>query len=126
MYSVEVTVHDPRGRWARAFDLREAQILAGGYRPWNINDLACPGIEALRQAIESGCQTLVECLCLHRGHGHSLAVDRIEAADCIAQGEIARRKTLHALVEATLICRESVADDVGDGAGRSDEIMNDG
>src|SRR5260370_42569913 len=82
--------------WANCF--RHAEIVAHRNTPWIVHHL-CPACEeSFRYIAGPFSQRLCQLLGFQRGHGHSLSIDRIEAADGVPNHQISARESLELFI----------------------------
>src|SRR5262245_62200337 len=111
MGALHVAAQDAEARRAAAFDLGIAIILTRGDRPGAGDDARGLAEEARREVAIAGGEAAIEGAGLGKRDGHALTVDRIEAAEGIADDQKARRKILQRFIVAMTVGREPVAHD---------------
>src|SRR6185437_16616662 len=72
--------------------------------PGSVDRLRGAAEEALGEAARARVEGCAQQYCFLGGHGHALPVDRIEAADGIADGEVAFGKAVEFLVTMARAC----------------------
>ena len=124
MQLADIPVDEAQHRRARTLHLRMAEIIADRDVPGNIDGLRRGLEKALRERRWPSAQALLQDHRLLRGHRHALAVDRVEAADCIAEHQITLREAREPLVTPAQAGDVAIADVVGQRLCPGDDIVD--
>ncbi len=130
--AVHVPSQRPQAGRLYVFHLRKAEVFQQHALPGRIDDRPdrcepAPSEVGTDPAfVARAGQRLVETFRLDRAHRHALPVDRIEAADTVAEDDHAPREGAQRLVALSLAAGEPVMDDLRQRLGRTDGVMDRG
>jgi hypothetical protein len=122
---LEVGVHRPHLGGAPALHAREAQVRADGDVPGAVHDPGGRAEEVAGEVLGAVGQARPEPERLEGGHGHPLAVHRVEVGERVTDDEVAAREAAQPLVPAPAAHRDPEAHRLRQRLGVADHLVDD-
>ncbi len=124
LHPFRVRAHQPVTQAAPPLDAGIAQIGSVGHVPRNVHEAAGLPVETGRQIRAGGPQAVPQRPRLLGRHGHSLGVERVEAAYRVTDDEESGGRILHPLVVSPQRTGETVGHRVAQRLGRRDQVVD--